>query len=38
MRASSCFGVSIVDSGQRRVPEPPHRITGTTGLLTERAS
>ncbi len=25
---SSCFGYSSRESGQRRVPEPPERITG----------
>ena len=34
MRARNCFGRADRDSGQRRVPWPPARMTGTIGSAT----
>ena len=31
-RSRNCLGLSRVDNGQSRVPEPPERMTGRTGV------
>ena len=38
VRASSCLGSSSRDSGQRRVPAPPERITGTSFMARNRTA